>query len=717
MLSTGVVCYWQYVQGMLEKEVTVQIEVAGKDTALDFNEAVASDQQVVNTIAITVQDAYPWKNPPALTQFLQLQAKYNHFKDLGIITLDGKVLSFQNKPLDAKWVQYILGNTLEKEIFLSDRRPDPEGGNSVLVSAAILHSNDKPIGVLFAILPLERYQRILTLPIGTETSFAFVVDSQGNVEVSGREIPFENLFQELKKAQFIDRERFGKFQEDVRLGQATFLRYQIYKERRFVYGYPLAVNDWYLVSVLPTAAVEKQARILTWISLGLFAFIFAIFVLLVGYLLRLRAYNNQRLFTTAFVDSLTGAHNLARMSQIFPEHLEQLTQGAALVIFDITKFKVINDLYGYERGNLVLQRVANILRENLQVGETFCRSTADNFILLLGYEDRSELRSRLNKLATQIRRDCTANDACLMVDSAFGIYEITEDIPFFIMLDRAHLALENAKHDATDKIQFYDSKDRWRIVNERQIENSMENALASGDFAVFFQPKCDFKNGKLRGAEALVRWNDAARGLVRPDEFIPLFERNGFILKLDMFILEQVVKTIANWEQKGKKVVPISVNFSRQHLNDSRYIRQMTRILDKYRLPHDLIEVELTESVILNNVALAQNVVRGLHNKGFAVSMDDFGSGYSSLNVLKSLQFDSIKLDKEFLARFNENENSKRVIIGVVEMLKSLRVKVVAEGVETQEQVDFLREIGCDIAQGYFYSKPLPSADFENWLN
>ena len=716
LLTASVVCYWQYVGEMLEREVTVQIEVAGKDTALDFNRAVRSDQQVVNTIAITVQDAYPWQNLQSLRKFLQLQAKYNDFKNLGIISLDGHVLSSQREHIEEKWVQYILGNTLEKEIFLSDRQPDPDDGNPVLVAAAVLHSEDKPVGALFAVLPLERYQTILELPTGAEASFAFVVDGRGEIQVSGRMLPFDNLFTQLEQAYSNDPERLERLRENIRRGESAFLRYRINNKRRFVYGCPLSVNDWYLMSVLPTATVEKQTRVLTWVSVALFAFIFFIFTGLMMFLLRFRAYNNQRLFTTAFVDSLTGAHNLARMSQIFPDHLEQLTKSAALVIFDITKFKVINDLYGYERGNQVLHRVADLLRQNLQPGETFCRSSADNFVLLLGCEDRSQLRSRLNKLATQIRRDCTVNDACLMIDAAFGVYEITEAIPFFIMLDRAHLALENAKRGAGDKIQFYDENERQRILNERQLENSMESALESGAFSVYFQPKCDFKTGKIRGAEALVRWNDAARGLVRPDEFIPLFERNGFILRLDMFILEQVVKMLTQWKQDGKKIVPVSVNFSRQHLNDSGYIPQMTRIVDKYHLAHEMIEVELTESVILNNVSLAQNVVRGLHHKGFSVSMDDFGSGYSSLNVLKNLQFDSIKLDKEFLSGFDQNENAKRVIIGAVEMIKALGVQVIAEGVETQAQVDFLRGIGCDVAQGYFYAKPLMKEDFEKWL-
>ena len=303
-----------------------------------------------------------------------------------------------------------------------------------------------------------------------------------------------------------------------------------------------------------------------------------------------------------------------------------------------------------------------------------------------------------------------------MVDSAFGVYEITENIPFYIMLDRTHLALENAKKISGEKIQFYDEADLRRIVTEKQIENSMEEALERGDFSVYLQPKCDFKTGRMAGAEALVRWKKGDAGLVRPDDFIPIFEKNGFILRLDMFILEQVVSLLSRWKSCGLTPVPVAVNFSRLHLNDSRYIPQMTCLVDKYGVAHNLIEVELTENVILNNLECAQNVIRGLHRKGFSVAMDDFGSGYSSLNVLKNLQFDGIKLDKEFLGGFDENENAKKVIEGAVRMIKSLGVKVIAEGVETREQADFLRRTGCDVAQGYLFSKPVDVEAFEALL-
>ena len=206
--------------------------------------------------------------------------------------------------------------------------------------------------------------------------------------------------------------------------------------------------------------------------------------------------------------------------------------------------------------------------------ESFCRLSADNFVLLLKYEDQRSFLKRLKLLSTQLKRDCTLEDSRIMLDIAFGVYEIKEDIPFYIMLDRAHLALERAKQRTFNKCEFYEIADRTRIVTEQQIENHMQSALAEGEFEIYLQPKCDFATGKIRGAEALVRWNHDGHS-VRPDEFIALFERNGFILQLDMFVLEQVAQVLARWKQNNQPIVPLAVNFSRLHLNDARFIPQI----------------------------------------------------------------------------------------------------------------------------------------------
>ena len=716
VIAVGVALYWQQVSDILERDVKTHVAAASEEAATDFNRLIQNDQQILESIAITVEDTYPWTDPAKLTEFLQRQTRHNYFKLLGVITEDGKVFLSSDRSFNPIFVADVMARTLEQRHFLSVRQSDPADGKDVLIQSVALTRQGRPVGALFALQDPARYRPLLALSAMGNRGYSMVIERSGAPVLGYRSPGFGNAFEELSALEFDGEMTPETLRAGVKEGRHFMIGVRGKNGHRFLHFIPLQINDWYMVSALPTTYVEHQAQHLTWLSLVLFLAVFVIFCALIFYILHMRAYSNRQLFTTAFVDQLTGADNFNRMCEQFSEKLAGLHGEAALVIFDINKFKVINDLHGYERGNQVLQRVAQVLRENIAPEECFCRSTADNFVLLLKYTDRKTFLTRIHLLTTQLRRDCTVADSCLMIDVAFGVYEVKEDIPFYIMLDRAHLALENAKKMSFDKCQFYDEADRKRIVAEKQIENTMEAALDHGDFTVYLQPKCDFATGEMRGAEALVRWNRVEQGLVKPDDFIPVFEKNGFILRLDMFILEEVVRLLAAWKVKGLVPVPIAVNFSRLHLNDTRYIPQMRRVVDKYDVPHDMIEVELTESVIFNNLERAQNVIRRLHQLGFSVAMDDFGSGYSSLNVLKSLQFDSIKLDKEFLSGFDQNLHAHKVIEGAVSMIKSLGVKIVAEGVETQEQADFLKHTGCDLAQGYFFSRPLPSVQFETLL-
>lgn len=716
-LAAGVAFYWHYIGAMLERDVKSNVVAAANETADSFSRALEADQRVVDTIAITAQTNYPWDRQKKLERFLQLQVKYNEFVNLGIIPLKGDVMLARPDKLDKSWQEEILMRGIAEDTFVTPRQTDPITKRNVFVQGASLHDGEEPIGALFALVPTERYRALLTLASLGENGLAIVISRDGEVQAAGWPFEGDNIFESLERAQFQSGQSLAVLRGQIGEGKTTFLRYYLNGQSRLLYGMALPVNEWYLLAVLPTDFIQAQTQRVTWVSFGLFSFLFLLFGILGLYIFGLRSYSNRQLFKTAFIDALTGADNLHRMTLLFHKRWHALDEKAALVIFDVLKFKVINDMLGYERGNLVLQRAAQLFKENLAPNEFICRNFADKFVLLLDFTDRRELRSRLMKLLALIRRDCTSIDSCVMVDGAFGVYEVNEDVPFYIALDRAHLALENAKHSAKEPIQFYDEKDRHRILQEKQLESAMEQALADGSFTLMLQPKFNFQTGKMEGAEALVRWNQADRGLIRPDDFIPLFERNGFILKLDMFILEQAVKFLAKWHHDGKVPVPIAVNFSRLHLNDSRYIPQMTRIVDGYEVPHEFIEVELTESVILSNRELAQNVVRGLHNKGFFVAMDDFGSGYSSLNVLKSLQFDTIKLDKEFISGCeHQNSTARKVVQGAVEMVKAIGAHVVAEGVETQEQAEFLRSVGCDLAQGYYFSRPLPLDEFEKLL-
>lgn len=717
VITAGVVFYWRQVNTILAQGIATHMEDASEDDAFDFDELIASDKRILETIAVDLADDFPWEQPSVVARALARQTQANNFDVLGLIGEEFYAISDETVPLPDDVRHKIWRESREKGSYLSD--PMTLAGRLHIIAQSVQVFRDgQPIGVIFGLKDVSRYEPFLQLLSMGKDGKSFVIDRKGNVLLRAENFPFENVFSFLRqvnmdKDQSVEFVR-GSFAED----KNVLIGYHLGKQHYFLSFVPLAINGWYLVSAVPGSYIEQQAQRLTFLSVFLFVTIALIFFSLLFYIFRMRSYSKRQLFATAFVDQITGADNFNRMCEMFEENLAGLNHSAALVIFDINKFKVINDLHGYERGNEVLKRIAGVLRDNLSDKESFCRLSADKFILLLAFGERKEFIKRLRNLTTQLRRNCTLEDSRVMLDLAFGIYEITEDIPFYIMLDRAHLALERAKRRTFDKYDFYDERDRNRIVAEQHIEDAMEMALDSGEFEVFLQPKCDFATGELRGAEALVRWNRRGENrLVPPDEFIPVFERNGFILRLDMFILEQIAKLLAKWQEENKKMVPLAVNFSRLHLNDARYIPQMRRMMAKHGVDPKWVEAELTENVIFNNLERVQEVVRELHLYGFSVAMDDFGSGYSSLNLLKDLHFDTIKLDKEFLNEFEENPRSKYVIEGAVKMLKTLSVHVVAEGVETREQADFLRSTGCDLAQGYFFSRPVSIATFEQMLH
>lgn len=718
-ITAGIFFYWRQVTILLEQDVRTHIADTTKDSAGDFNRLVKTDREILATAALSFEDSYPWKEKSFLSEMLARFDQNEHFHLLGLVLQDGR--TFYSSPssfLSADALQDILKNTADGKFYLTVRPREKEKYPfAILIQAVPLDPNEgTPVGALFAVQKEEYYKDILGFFAMENEEKSFIIDRSGNTILSSEEEPTKNIFSILEHVTLDTHSTVNEVRQAVLRGESQLVGY--YTEdglHNFLQFVPLSVNGWYMVATIPVKHVEEQAAQVAKLSLILFGVVFVVFYFLLFFIMRLREDSKQQLFTTAFVDPLTGADNFNRMCEQFDDKLDGLYHQAALVIFDINKFKVINDLHGYERGNEVLKRVAQVLQRELAPEEAFCRLSADNFVLLLEYKDRLAFIKRLKTLSTQLKRDCTLEDSRMMLDIAFGIYEISEDIPFYIMLDRAHLALERAKQRTFDKCEFYETADRTRIVTEQQIENSMEEALQNREFEVYLQPKCDFVTGEIRGAEALVRWNHDGH-TVRPDEFIPLFERNGFILKLDMFILEEVARILSTWRTSGKPIVPLAVNFSRLHLNDARFIPQIRRIMARYSVPTSLVEAEITESVIFNNLERAQEVIAGLHLYGFPVAMDDFGSGYSSLNVLKELKFDSIKLDKEFLASFEENPRARNVIQGVIKMIKTLDVKVVTEGVESREQAEFLRSCGADLAQGYFFSRPVTVATFEQLL-
>ena len=277
--------------------------------------------------------------------------------------------------------------------------------------------------------------------------------------------------------------------------------------------------------------------------------------------------------------------------------------------------------------------------------------------------------------------------------------------------------MELHPEDSEEKIASYDIEMKKQQLWERKVENDMDKALVTNQFKLYLQPKYSTKEEQLAGAEALVRWIHPTEGFIPPNKFIPIFENNGFILQLDDYMIEQVAIQQSKWLQEGRKLFPISVNVSRAHFTREDLAEHICNIVDKYKVPHEFIELELTESAFFDDKYVLIDTVKQLKDYGFVVSMDDFGAGYSSLNSLKELSIDVLKIDADFFRGIDSVDRGMLIVTKVIELAKKLNMKIVAEGIESREQVDFLATQDCDLIQGYYFAKPMSLDEFEEKYN
>jgi len=410
-------------------------------------------------------------------------------------------------------------------------------------------------------------------------------------------------------------------------------------------------------------------------------------------------------------DRLTNLYNKKAFCRHVVEVLAQYPDMEFEIMrFNIARFKVINDLFGEETGDKLLRYVAQFLSSIQLIPCVYGRLYADNFLLCYPTEGnlREHLIHSLQMLAVSFALD-------YRIEFYFGVYTVKErELSVTSMLDRAAMALFKASRNGLAVCGVYEEDMRANIVNEQVIVNNMNGSLERDEFIVYYQPKYDLLTETVVGAEALVRWAHPKLGFISPAKFVPIFEQNGFIYQLDKYVWEKVCQQLRSDIDEGRTVLPVSINVSRIDFYSPNLVQVFEDLVKKYNLDPRLLELELTESAYVENPQQIIEIIGELQAKGFVILMDDFGSGYSSLNMLKDLPVNVLKIDLRFLADSQgvENGRADNILDSIVRMAKRLDLLVIAEGVETQKQVDFLRLIGCEYAQGYFFSEPVPCEDY-----
>lgn len=482
---------------------------------------------------------------------------------------------------------------------------------------------------------------------------------------------------------------------------------------------PLKEAGWYLLSVVPTRVAEANSSLFIALAIAVNIIVVLLFSLLIVLVFVMQQRSQKRLQKIAYEDPVTLGFNRARFEDEAGRAIRANPPDVfVLVSMDIQKFKLINDAFGSEQGNDVLKHVHDTIRRRIVDGEMIARLSADTFNLLLKNQPREQLLPRLEAMASAVNAFNDALTRKYYLPLSMGIYTVNEpELSFITIQDRANVARKKNKDlfmsNRLCSCVFYSDTVRVNMMREKEMDNRMETALQNGEFVVYYQPKFELYHDRVAGAEALVRWQDPERGLTPPDAFIPLFERNGFIVSLDLYVFGQVCATLRSWLDAGLQPPPVSVNLSRIHLGNPDFLTPFVQVSRRLGIPPHLLEFELTETLVFENTEALTEVIRKIHEAGFSCSLDDFGSGYSSLNLLKSVPVDVLKLDKCFFGGGEGDARGENVVRSVLDLARKLNMKTVCEGVESLSQVDFLRSAGCGMVQGFVFSKPVPLADFE----
>ena len=410
---------------------------------------------------------------------------------------------------------------------------------------------------------------------------------------------------------------------------------------------------------------------------------------------------------------MTNLYNLrAFQYKAAEEMLAHPDQTYALIVLDFANFKAVNEFCGRDAGDGLLKCVADAMRELMDEHTVLSHFRADIFGLLTPFLTKKDLVDIVVQLNSRIR----AHKIACRTLPAFGI--CIADSPMMsisLMRDYATMALNTIKGKFYATYAFFDEEMRHRMMLDKLIENDIADALEQHQICLYIQPKINMTNGCIIGGEALVRWNHPTRGLVAPAEFMPVLEKNGLVIDLDIYIWSEVFRLIGRRLKEGKPVVPISVNISRMHIFDPSFRERLLYLAHTYDVPLEYVPLELTESGFLEDADTMYDHMKYLKQHGFLLSMDDFGTGYSTITMLKDQPVDEIKLDRSFITDL-DNPKTRSVLSHTLDMLHDLNFQIIAEGVEDVSQQDFLLSYGCTSAQGFLYYRPLPAAEFEALL-
>lgn len=595
--------------------------------------------------------------------------------------------------------------------------------NGNVLLAKHIYADNKKIGTLWVGEREEKlYDIFVTKTLQKENSASYIINDHGDILLSS-DPESQNLnLAVLLANDTYTRRQIVQMRDRIADGKNGVFLLTTENRKNYYLSYAVTeVDEWITVTMIPATLFTGFSYTFVKKMLGSLLMVLAVFGALSFLLFRSYRENNRKLQKIAFRDEITGGFNRNEFQMRYQELCRRkIADQYTLVLMNCMDFKMINQLLGSKSGDDMLKYFYHVMDSFLRhsQGEFAARTEMDHFYLCLREKDPSVLERRIERIVDEINSFRGTEFSGCSIFFWLGACKIEEnDKDLTILQDQVTAVVRNQSRQDVGRLIFYDKAFAEKLQKERELEHLFEDSLLKGDFQVYFQPKVDICKGEIVGAEALVRWILPGRGIVPPGEFIPLLEGNGKIRMLDRYVFDVTCRWLEKRKKEGERIFPVSVNLSRNHFVNENFLVDFVRIADKYKIDRSWLEFEVTESIFLNGgqIRKVKDGIQMIHSYGFGCSLDDFGFGYSSLTLLREFDIDILKMDRSFFLD-PESRKAGDVISCIVNMAEKLNIRTVAEGIETQEQMEFLKNVHCDVVQGYFFSRPLPVREFEKWV-
>ncbi len=593
-----------------------------------------------------------------------------------------------------------------------------DGEDAIFIGTPMI-AHGETRGVLVGTIYLDTLDKMFGDSI-EGLSANLIIDSNGDIIANGVEdSEFSrqtNLYETISKNNLEDSDELELLQSDVIYGKSGSRTLTWNDEDYHLLYESVGVSDWMVISIMPDSVLQSTTNSIVIVTA---AISLTVAIIVGGFAVLFNSSRKRtlkKIAEIAYTSQITGINTVVKFKLDSSNFLKNsLCKNFLLVKFDIENFRLLNESLGVLEGDRMLQCMATAI--NAVDNDTCIKAHihADEFLVLIPYNTNPPEQWRDDyetRLLQSLGKEFTYT---FRIVAGYYYFTTNDYIDISTAIERVNIAHRLSK-EKKSFLTIYSDDILAEAMDRKKIENCMELALQDEEFIMVLQPELDLQNGKLIAAEALVRWH-TPNGVMTPDEFIPVFEQNGFILKLDMYMFENACKYLSTWIESGRAPFLLSVNFSKKHFYSIDFVSTLSTICQKYSVPPQYLGIEITERSMLSNEHELISLVHQLQHNGFKVLMDDFGSGYSSLGLLKNTPVDILKLDKSFFTDMEDRSRSLSVVSGVIQLTKALNIKTVAEGIETLADARILKQLGCDILQGYYYSKPLSQDEFKTFYN